>query len=125
MPIFIKTGFWKKASKSFKGWLNLDDHINNLAQNSIDDVKVIQVTGLTLLSTGWTLVGSLYEYDLADSNIEATSSVEIIPDNADYTTVMDAIILPRTDAIAGSVKIYATNAPTADIGVTINITKVY
>lgn len=125
MPIFIKTGLWEKASKSFKGWLNLDDLINNVTQSGIDDVKVVQVTGLTLLSTGWTLVGSLYEYDLADSNIEATSSVEIIPDNDDYTTVMDAIILPRTDAIAGSVKIYATNAPTADIGVTINITKVY
>lgn len=27
MPTFIKTGFWEKSYKSFKGWLNLEDLI--------------------------------------------------------------------------------------------------
>lgn len=27
MPTFIKSGFWEKTSKGFKGWLNLDDLI--------------------------------------------------------------------------------------------------
>lgn len=31
MPTFIRTGFWEKASKGFKGWLNLDDLITSLA----------------------------------------------------------------------------------------------
>ena len=83
-----------------------------------------QISNLTLLSTGWTLVSGLYEYDLANSNITADSSVDIIPDNADHTTVVNADILPRTDSSAGSVKIYATYQPTADIGVTINIQKI-
>jgi hypothetical protein len=82
---------------------------------------VVQVTGLTLLDTGWTLVGGLYEYDLADANILATSIVEVIPDNADAAIVQAAVFLPRTDSSAGSVKVYATNEPTDDIGVTINI----
>ena len=121
MPIFIKTGLWEKASKSFKGWLNLDDHIGSV----IESHGVIeQISNLTLLSTGWTLVSGLYEYDLANSNITADSSVDIIPDNADHTTVVNADILPRTDSSAGSVKIYATYQPTADIGVTINIQKI-
>jgi hypothetical protein len=30
MPTFIKTGLWEKASKSFKGWLNLDDLIKSI-----------------------------------------------------------------------------------------------
>jgi len=80
-----------------------------------------QVTGLTLLSTGWTLVSGLYEYDLANANITATSIVEVIPANADIATVKAAEILPETDSSTGSVKIYSTNAPTANIGVTINI----
>jgi len=25
MPTFIKTGFWEKSAKGFKGWLNLED----------------------------------------------------------------------------------------------------
>lgn len=82
---------------------------------------VVQVTGLTLLDTGWTLVGSFYEYDLADANILSTSIVEVIPDNADIAIVQAAVFLPRTDSSAGSVKVYATNEPTVDIGVTINI----
>jgi len=80
-----------------------------------------QVTGKTLLSTGWSLVSGLYEYDLADANITATSIVEVIPDNADIDIVIVAYILPATDSSAGSVKIYSTNEPTDDIGVTINI----
>jgi hypothetical protein len=83
--------------------------------------KAVQVTGLTLLDTGWTLVGGLYEYDLADANILVTSIVEVIPDNADRAIVQAAVFLPRTDSSAGSVKVYATNEPTDDIGVTINI----
>ena len=80
-----------------------------------------QVTGLTLLSTGWTLVSGLYEYDLSDVNITADSIVDVIPDNADIDTVETAVILPHTDSSTGSVKIYAENEPTDDIGVTINI----
>lgn len=30
MPTFIKTGFWEKAEKGFKGWLNLDQLINSI-----------------------------------------------------------------------------------------------
>ncbi len=81
----------------------------------------IQVTGLTLLSTGWTLSGSLYYYDLANVNITADSIVDVIPDNADISTVEDAVILPHTDSSSGSVRVYSENEPTADIGVTINI----
>ncbi len=31
MPTFIKTGFWEKQEKGFKGWLNLDRLIASLA----------------------------------------------------------------------------------------------
>jgi len=96
--------------------------------NNLPDLTVvipgslpIQVTGLTLLSTGWSLVGSFYEYDLSDTNITEDSIVDVIPDNADIDTVEDAVIMPHTDSSAGSVKIYAENEPTGDIGVTINI----
>ena len=86
-----------------------------------DGTKPIQITGQTISSTGWTLVSGLYEYDLANANITATSFVEVIPDNADIDTVATALVLPGTDSSAGSVKIYAKNEPTADIGCTINI----
>jgi len=84
--------------------------------------KPIQVTSLTLTYTSWSLVGSYYEYDLSNANITANSIVDVIPDNDDVSIVIAAEMLPRTDSSSGSVKLYAVNAPTADIGVTINIT---
>jgi hypothetical protein len=83
--------------------------------------KILQVGSLTLTTAGWSLVSGLYEQDLAEANITATSIVDVIPDNADIATVIAAGILPRTDSAAGSVKVYSQNLPTANIGVTINI----
>jgi hypothetical protein len=83
--------------------------------------KILQVSSLTLTTAGWSLVSGLYEQDLAEANITATSIVNVIPDNADIATVIAAGILPRTDSAAGSVKVYSQNLPTANIGVTINI----
>lgn len=83
--------------------------------------KPIQVTGITLTSTSWTLVSGLYEYDLANSNITANSIVDIIPMNSTIDIAIAAIVLPETDSSTGSVKLYAKNEPTADIDITINI----
>ena len=82
-----------------------------------------QVTGITLSSGSWTLVAGLYEYDYANANITVNSIVDVIPANADISIVKAAEVLPLTESSAGSVKIYATNAPTGDIGVIINITE--
>ena len=84
-------------------------------------VAAIQVTGLTLLSTGWTLDGALYKYSLANVNIVAGSIVDVIPDNDDVALVIAASIYPQTNSINGFVEIWAKRIPTADIGVTINI----
>ena len=83
--------------------------------------KILQVGSLTLTTAGWSLVSGLYEQNLANANITAASIVDVIPDNAAIATVIAAGILPRTDSAAGSVKVYSQNLPTANIGVTINI----
>lgn len=82
---------------------------------------VIQVTGLTLFTTGWTLVSGYYEYDLNNSNITASKIVNVIPDNLSVDVVRNAEVYPATLSSSGSVKIYAKIAPTDNIGVTINI----
>ena len=84
-------------------------------------VAPIQVTSLVLTTVAWSSVGGLYQQDLAEVNITATSIVNVIPDNADIATVIVAGILPRTDSSVGSVRVYSQNLPTANIGVTINI----
>jgi hypothetical protein len=83
----------------------------------------LQITGLTLVAASWSLVSGLYEYNLANENITANSIVEVIPSNASIAIVKAAEVLPETDSSAGSVKMYATNAPSGDISVTINITE--
>jgi len=95
-----------------------DDYIKN---KPTIPTNPIQVTGLTLDADNWALVSGLYEYDLSNANITANSIVEVIPETAYIAIVKAAEILPENDSSAGSVKIYSTNEPTDDIGVSINI----
>lgn len=84
-------------------------------------VDVVQVTPITLTSGSWSLVSGLYEYSYSNANILDTSIVDVIPQNASISIVKTAEILPATESFFGSVKIYATNAPTGNIIVTFNI----
>lgn len=84
-------------------------------------VDVVQVTGVTLSSGSWSLVSGLYEYQYSNANILDTSIVDIIPANASISIVKAAEILPATESFFGYVKIFATNAPTGNITVTVNI----
>lgn len=77
----------------------------------------------TLTTGAWTLVSGLYEQSLSDSAITAASVVDVIPDNANAAIVKTAEFMARTDSSAGSVKVYCTNLPSANIGVTLNIFK--
>jgi len=95
-----------------------DDAVTAIPNKAI---KTTQVTELTLTAANWTLVSGLYEYNLANVNITALNFVEVIPDNATIEITKSAQLLPTNVSSAGSVKIYATNLPTGDIVVTINI----
>jgi hypothetical protein len=96
-----------------------------LAVSTALDTKigVTQVTSISILAASWTLVSGLYEYVYSNANITSTSIVEAIPDNSAIDIVKAAELLPRTDSSAGSVKFYATNLPTANFTITINIYK--
>ena len=82
--------------------------------------KATQVTGKTVLTGAWSLVSGVYEASISDAAILATSIVDVIPNNADASTIRTAGLLPRTDSSSGAVKIYATSAPAATITVTLN-----
>lgn len=83
--------------------------------------KVYSVSSISVLTGAWSLVAGVYEATISNANISATSIVDVIPNNADASTVRTAGLLPRTDSSAGAVKIYATSAPAATITVTLNI----
>lgn len=85
-------------------------------------LKIIE-TNVSLLDHVWSLVGGVYEIDHANVNITENSIVNITPDVASMAAVLTAVIYPKTTCSAGSVKLYAKNAPTADITVTVEIFK--
>lgn len=93
---------------------------NNLTVD-VQGVSVVQKIGITLLQTGWNLNAGLYEYQYNDVDILSTTIVDVIPNNADYSIVAAAKLLPQTISSTGSVKIFAVNPPTDDIGVTLNL----
>ena len=83
--------------------------------------KTIQITGVSLATSGWILVGSFFEYNYANAGITANKIVDVIPDKSTIDIVQASEILPETLSGAGTVKFYAKNLPTATILVTINI----
>lgn len=94
----------------------------DICNDNFTEVYTTQITSITLASGSWSLVSGLYEYDYSNAAITADSIVEVIPDNEYIAVVKAAEILPKTVSSAGSVKLYATNAPTNNIGVTMNLT---
>jgi len=84
-------------------------------------VDAIQISGVTLYSTSWNLVGGYYTYVYNNTDIDSSSIVEVIPDKSSMTVVRDAQITPDTLSSTGTATFYAINAPTANITVTVNI----
>jgi len=85
---------------------------------------IIQITGVTLASGSWSLSSSLYIYDYSNSGITSSSFVTVIPSNASINTVTAAQILPSTDSVSGSVRLFASYQPSGNIGATINIQQI-
>lgn len=90
-------------------------------ETSNQALSVNQVTPVTLTAASWSLVSGLYEYNYSNFLIKSTSIVDVIPANSTIAIVQAAQVLPATLSSTGSVKLYATNLPTADIIVSINI----
>jgi hypothetical protein len=88
---------------------------------TIPTLTALQVTPVTLTAASWSLVSGLYEYNYSNVNILSTSIVDVIPANSTIAIVQAAQVLPATLSSAGSVKLYSTNLPSADITVTFNI----
>ncbi len=101
--------------------LTLDTVYVNNNQLADKSNKLIQVSGLILLAANWSLVSGLYQIDFANVNITALKVVDVIPSNSTISIVQTAQILPYTLSTAGSVRIFATNLPTANINVILNI----
>ena len=84
-------------------------------------LTVLQVTPVTLTAASWTLVSGLYQYTYSNVNILSTSIVDVIPQSGSVSIVKTADVMPATLSAAGSVTMYATNLPTGNIIVTVNI----
>lgn len=91
---------------------------------AVDDKKldkIVQLTGETLMSSGWTLNVDKYEYDFNYSGITSSSIVNVTPSISSTNAVISAQIYPQIDSSNGSAKIYAKNLPTSNIIITVNI----
>ena len=54
MPTYIKTGFWEKARKGYKEWLNLDQLITNIVTSLIPPAPTYKVYTALLTQSGTT-----------------------------------------------------------------------
>ena len=83
----------------------------------------LKITGETLSVSGWTLVGSYYEYTYVNTHITLKSIITLLPYNDSMTTFLASDILPRIETSVGSATIYAMTASLDDILLDIIITE--
>ena len=74
-----------------------------------------------LLQNNWVVNGSTYEYNYTNAAINEHSIAQVIPNNDDMNISRAAILLPANSSYNGGLRIYAMNAPSGDIRVSINI----
>ena len=65
---------------------------------------VTQITGLTILASGWVADGSLYKYELSNAAITADHICEIVPDDAAYDILVAAKPLAKISSSFSSIK---------------------
>ena len=97
------------------------DTLNNKVDVRVNAKGITQVTSVTLATVSWSLVSGLWQYVYSNAAITATSIVDVIPANASIAIVKAADVLPATSSASGTVTLYATNAPSSTISVTVNI----
>ncbi|MEI6750719.1 MAG: hypothetical protein WCM93_16305 [Bacteroidota bacterium] len=88
----------------------------------IEDINTpAQIPSIVLLAESWVINSGIYEYALEVENLTTESIVDVIPNNEDIEIVQAACIFPRIESSTGILTLYAKNAPTDDITVTLNI----
>lgn len=97
------------------------DSLNNKVDVRVNAKGITQVTSVTLATASWSLVSGLWQYVYSNAAITATSIVDVIPANASIAIVKAADVLPATSSASGTVTLFATNAPSSTISVTVNI----
>jgi hypothetical protein len=62
-----------------------------------------QKTGITVSSTSWSFIGGIYEYEILDGDITEDFIVDVVPNNEDYDTIIQSVMLQKTVSSLGSV----------------------
>lgn len=114
MPTFIKTGFWEKAQYGFKGWLNLDQLILQIAgsigggwplsgpadatgditiQGNTNDLNLISFEDIEINSSGATNINS----DIVDINSQQSITIEAGSSNLSLGSNGGDIIITNGD----------------------------
>ena len=106
MPTFIKTGFWEKVAKGYKGWLNLDDLISSIASTSSASSNFPTTQKETEVFNDVTLAGidipsstSIYSTSLLFPNLtNVIDRIFISPGNSDNFQLLD---FPNLETVNG------------------------
>ena len=76
--------------------LNYVKGVTSAIQTQLNGKNIVQVSGVTLIQSGWTLnVGTnFYEYSYTNANITSTKFIMVVPDNNSAFIVSAANVLP-------------------------------
>jgi hypothetical protein len=117
------------ASSTTDTWLVLNNsgqtETFKIEKESFISNTYTTITGVTLISSGWTYNSgtTYYDYTYSNTGITSTSIVDFTPDSASLYTALTSRVQPLNTVSAGSSIFYSQYAPSGDITGTINIFK--
>lgn len=115
MSYFIKTGFWEKAAKGYKGWLNLEDALNqDFVAVSNSAVALTDASTIDLSSTKQTLSSSSATRTFTISYEGDDITLEVILANTAATYTFPATALCVSEGVASGDNLLALSGVSGD-----------
>jgi hypothetical protein len=122
LPVFT-------ASSTADTWLVLNNsgqtETFKIEKESFISNTYTTITGVTLISSGWTYNSgtTYYDYTYSNTGITSTSIVDFTPNSASLFTALTSRVQPLNTVATGSSIFISQYAPSGDITGTINIFK--
>ena len=117
------------ASSTADTWLVLNNsgqtETFKIEKESFISNTYTTITGVTLISSGWTYNSgtTYYDYTYSNTGITSTSIVDFTPNSASLFTALTSRVQPLNTVATGSSIFISQYAPSGDITGTINIFK--
>jgi hypothetical protein len=111
---FVKTGFWEKAYRGYKGWLNLEELIRSVTGSSPEAFALEDAATIDIDSSNTTLSSSSATREFTVSHGATDSTMVVTLDNTAATYTFPPTALCVSEGVASGDNILSLSGVAGD-----------